>query len=274
MPATADARGHAPGPGGPGACLAPVLPLATRRLGRRFGGVAALSGLDLQVAAGTVVGLLGPNGSGKTTALRLVAGLDEPDAGLATVGGHRAGTIAARRRLAFVPDEPGGFDELTAGELVALVGALHGRPEGFDRRADVLLDAFGLRGRRGDSLATLSRGLRRQVSFVAACAVGAPLLLVDEATATLDPEAVIVVREALRAVAERGGAVLLASQDLHFAETVCDEVWLLAHGATVASGPVAALLARAGASSLEAAFLSAVGRAGLADSVRESLAAL
>lgn len=251
-----------------------MLPLVTRGLRRRYGDLVAIDGLELEVAPGSVVGLLGPNGSGKTTALRLVVGLDAPDAGLATVGGHPAGSIAARRRLGYVPDEPGGLEELTVAEFVDLVGALHGSPDGFARRAELLLDAFALTSRRRDSLATLSRGLRRQASIVAACALAPPLLVVDEATATLDPEAVIVLREALRAVASRGGAVLVASQDLHFAETVCDEVWLLARGATVASGSLRSVLARYAAPTLEAAFLAAVGQAGLAETVRASLSAL
>ena len=274
MPATGDPTRHAPSPGGLGACLAPVLPLAAHGLCRRYGALVAVDGLDLQVSPGSIVGLVGPNGSGKTTALRLVTGLESPDAGRATVDGHPAGSLAARRSLAYVPDEPGGLEELTVGELVDLVGALHGCPDGYDRRALLLLAAFGLEPRSGDRLAALSHGLRRQVSIVAACALAAPLLVVDEATATLDPEAVIVLREALRAVAARGGATLLASQDLHFAETVCDEVWLLAHGTTVASGPLRSVLARYGAPTLEAAFLAAVGQSDLVASVRESFRAL
>ncbi len=274
MPATGDLNRHAPSPGGLGACLAPVVPLSTHGLSRRYRALVALDRLELQVAQGSIVGLVGPNGSGKTTALRLVAGLDSPDAGRATVDGHPAGSVGARRSLAYVPDEPGGLEELTVGELIDLVGALYGRPDGYGRRALVLLAAFGLDSRSGDRLAALSHGLRRQASIVAAGALATPLLVVDEATATLDPEAVIVLREALSAVAARGGAVLLATQDLHFAETVCDEVWLLAHGRTVASGQLRSVLAGYGAPTLEAAFLAAVGQPDLVASVRESFRTL
>lgn len=274
MPATGEPTLHAPSLKGLGACLASVLPLATHGLGRRYGELVALEGLDLQVSPGSIVGLVGPNGSGKTTALRLVTGLDSPDAGRAAVEGHPAGSLAARRSLAYVPDEPGGLEELTVGELVDLVGALHGRRDGYDRRALLLLAAFGLDQRSGTRLAALSHGLRRQASIVAACALATPLLVVDEATATLDPEAVIVLREALRAIAARGGAALLATQDLHFAGTVCDEVWLLAHGRTVASGPLHSVLARYAAPTLETAFLAAVGQSDLIASVRESFRSL
>ena len=84
-------------------------------------------------------------------------------------------------------------------------------------RAELLIDAFGLGGRSSSALGTLSRGLRRQASAVAALSLAPPLVLIDEATATLDPEAVIVLSEAVDALARRGSGVLLATQDLHFA---------------------------------------------------------
>jgi len=252
----------------------PPHPLVARGLGKRFGSLSALDTLDLSVRAGAVVGLVGPNGSGKTTALHVIAGLVRPDRGAVLVAGAPAGTLAARNGLALVPDEPGGFEELTVREYVALVHALYRAGAAARARAARLVAAFGLSPRLDSRLRSLSRGLRRQASVVAGFSLARPLVLLDEATATLDPEAVVVLREAVAALARGGSGVLLATQDLHFAETVCDEVVLLRRGGTVAAGTVGALLDRFQSDSLETAFLAAVGEPALIERVRAGLGSL
>ena len=230
----------------------PLPPLVARALRRAFGDLVALDGLDVSVRSGAVVGLVGPNGSGKTTALHAIAGLTRLDAGSALVAGARAGTIEARRRLALIPDEPTGLDQLTVDEFLTLHHALHGAGRSDRDRAGVLIGAFGLDARRRTQLGALSRGLRRQVSLAVGLSLARPLTLIDEATAALDPEAVVVLRVAIEALAGRGCGVLVATQDLSFAEDVCDEVVLVARGRVVAGGPVSELLAIHQSASLEA----------------------
>lgn len=249
-------------------------PLVARGVGKRFGGVAALDGVDLDVRAGAIVGLVGPNGSGKTTLLHAVAGLLTFDAGTITVAGSPAGSRPARAASALVPDEPTGFDELSVMELVTLVHALWGAGERATDRARVLVSAFGLDNRRGQRLGTLSRGLRRQASAVAALSLAPPLLLVDEATATLDPEAIVVLSEAVATLASRGCGVLLATQDLHFAGATCHEIVLLHRGVVIDRGEPGTLRARHDASSLEEVFLAALGDSGLRERVRDAFDAL
>ena len=241
---------------------------------KRYGVVVALDDVDLCVRVGSVVGLVGPNGSGKTTLVHVAAGLVRPDRGRALVSGAPAGSMRARAAAALVPDEPSGFDELSVAELVALVHALWGAGPAAQARAEILVDAFGLAGRLASRVGTLSRGLRRQASAVAALSLAPSLVLVDEATATLDPEAVVVLREAVAALAARGSGVLLATQDLHFAETACDEVVLLQRGRVLERGAPAALRDVYGAATLEDVFLSALGESSLAAKVRHGLAAL
>jgi ABC-2 type transport system ATP-binding protein len=250
------------------------VPLVARGVGKRFGGVAALEDVDLDVRAGAVVGLVGPNGSGKTTLLHVAAGLLPISAGTITVTGSPAGTRAARAASVLVPDEPAGFDELTVMEYVSLVHALWGAGEHAAARAGVLVRAFGLDERRGQRLGTLSRGLRRQASAIAALSVAPPLILVDEATATLDPEAIVVLSEAVGTLAARGCGVLLATQDLHFAGAACHEIVLLHRGVVIDRGEPGALRARHGASSLEEVFLAALGDSGLRERVRDAFVAL
>jgi ABC-2 type transport system ATP-binding protein len=238
--------------------VVPVQPLVVRGLVVTFGAVRAVDGVDLDVGSGSVVGLVGPNGCGKTTTLRAVLGLVPAAEGSVRVDGEVGGSLSARRRSAWVPDEPGGLDELSVDELLALVSALWDVRDGFARRADVLLGAFGWHGRRAVQLGSLSHGQRRLAAIVAAFALDRPLLLVDEATAALDPEAVLLLRELLRATASRGHGVLVATQDLHFAESVCDRITLLSAGRVVAEGSLDELRSRFAAATLEAVFVRAL----------------
>ena len=251
--------------------LVPVEPLVVRGLTVSFGGAPAVADADLTVGQGLVAGLVGPNGCGKTTTLRAVAGLVAAAAGSVAVCGFPGGSMAARRRAALVPDEPSGLDELAVAEYLDLVGALWNARGAFARRTDVLLDAFELSSRRRTPLRALSHGQRRLVAVVGAVALDRPLLLLDEATAALDPEAVMTLREVLSGVAARGGAVLLATQDLHFAESVCGRVTLLSAGRVVADGDLDTLGARFGVRSLEAIFVAALGTAERLENVRRAL---
>lgn len=249
-------------------------PLAVHDLIVRFGSIAAVDGVRLGVNRSEIVGIVGPNGCGKTTTLRAIMGLVEPDAGSVAVSGHTAGSLAARALVAWLPDEPTGLDELSVAEYLELTRALYGAGEAFATRAETLLAAYGVATRRRVFLDALSHGVRRIVAFVAAAALNTPLLVVDEATAALDPGAVVVLREALRAHARRGGGVLLATQDLHFAAETCDRVLLLDAGRAVADGGVAELLRAFSSSSLEDVFVAALGRKGRLLELRRALDAL
>jgi ABC-2 type transport system ATP-binding protein len=263
--------------GGPPAAVArvrPVRPLVVRGLRVVYSTKAAVDGLDLTVEAGSVVGLVGPNGCGKTTALRAVLGLVEPDAGTIDVQGLRGGTLRARALVASVPDEPSGLDELSVAELLQLTASLWRAGNDHARRAELLLGVFGLRDRARSQLVSLSHGQRRLASVVSAVALDRPLLLVDEATAALDPEAVIALREVVRVAAERGAGVVLATQDLHFAELVCDRVTLLSSGRVVADGTIAELRRIHSAATLEGVFVAALGVAGRLRELRDALDAL
>jgi ABC-2 type transport system ATP-binding protein len=248
-----------------------VRPLLVEGLELRFGTLRAVSGLSFAVEAGTVLGLIGPNGCGKTSTLRAVVGLVRPNAGRVLVNGIDQGTLAARAQVAYVPDEPDGLDELCVEEYLALVGILHRAGAGYQLRASALARAFGVHVRLRVRLGALSHGQRRIVSMIAAFALARPLVVVDEATAALDPEASVMLREALRAVARSGSGVLVATQELAFAERVCDDVVLLSEGRAVASG--AARVVAAG-TTLEEAFLDAVGAGDRLAGVRSALDAL
>jgi len=185
------------------------------------------------VPAGAVVGLVGPNGSGKSTLLGVVAGLVRADAGTALVAGRTVGTIEAARSLALVPDDPSGLDELTVHEHTALLHALH-RAEGAEGRRSELAEAFELAPLLDRSLGALSRGQRRRAALAAAFALDVPLLLVDEATTTLDQTGVAALCDAIADATARGAGVLLATHDREFVSAVCDTVLDLRAGVIVA----------------------------------------
>jgi ABC-2 type transport system ATP-binding protein len=261
-----------PANGGRGARpLRPVRPLVIDSLELGYGKVTAVAELSFAVEPGRISGVLGPNGCGKTSTLRAVVGLLPPRAGSVSVNGIEQPAIAARAQVAYVPDEPDGLGELCPCELFALVRTLYRADPGYDARAHALVHAFDFAGCLRTRLDSLSHGRRRIASMIAAFALARPLVVVDEATAALDPETVVVLREVLYALARRCAGVLVATQDLGFAERVCDDVVLLSNGRSVATGTLGRVRGRL---PLEQAFLRAVGAGTRLEEARRELGTL
>lgn len=236
-----------------------------------FGPTSVLCDVSLHVAAGEVVGLVGPNGSGKSTTLRVVTGELVPRRGTVRVAGTPAGSLLARAATGVVPDEPIDLDLTTVNEYLGLVGALWDAPDSYAVRVDAALGLFGLTDRRNARIESLSNGMRRILTMVALAGLDPAVAVIDEASATLDPEAVLVLRELLRHLARTGSAVLCATQDLGFAQRCCDRVILLAQGAVVVQGTPDALMARYEVTDLEGVFLAATAGANRAEEVRRVL---
>ena len=229
---------------------------------KRYGEKAVVSGLSLTVEPGVVASLVGPNGCGKSTTCAMIAGLRTPDEGRISVSGYDtvASPLDARRNLGFVPDNPSGFEQLDVREYMDLYRDLYRQPRArFEERAQVVLEAFGLLEHEGTNLGELSHGLRRKVAMTAALSLGVQNVLIDEPTVGLDPEGMVVLRRLVRHIGRRGSAVLLTTQDLAFAERVCDRLFLIHGGRMVAEGSPALLRERYRAFSVEEAFLAATG---------------
>jgi daunorubicin resistance ABC transporter ATP-binding subunit len=218
-------------------------------LGKSFGDVTALDGLDLQVQGGTVFGLLGPNGAGKTTLVRIVATLLEPDAGRAEVLGHDVvrEPLAVRRRIGLAGQFAAVDGELTGRENVEMIGRLY-RLSGAEarRRADEVLERFRLVDAADRRVTTYSGGMRRRLDLAAGLIGRPPVVLLDEPTTGLDPRS----REELWSVIEElrleGTTVLLTTQYLDEADRLAQQIAVVDHGRIAAHGTPAQLKAAIG----------------------------
>jgi ABC-2 type transport system ATP-binding protein len=206
---------------------------------KSFGRTRALDGLDLTVQTGEVHGFLGPNGSGKTTTIRVLLGLLHADAGTATLlGGDPWRDIASlHRRLAYVPGDVSLWPNLSGGEVIDLLGRLRG---GLDerRRAD-LLERFDLDPKKKGR--SYSKGNKQKVALVAALASDVELLVLDEPTSGLDPLMESVFQDCINEERQRGRTVLLSSHILAEVEALCDRVSIIRLGRTVETGTLSEL---------------------------------
>jgi ABC-2 type transport system ATP-binding protein len=206
---------------------------------KAFGRTRALDGLDLEVKAGEVHGFLGPNGSGKTTTIRVLLGLLRADAGTVRLlgGDPWRDAVALHGRLAYVPGDVTLWSGITGGEIIDLMGRLRG---GINRsRRDELLARFDLDPRK--KARTYSKGNRQKVALVAGLASEAELLLLDEPTSGLDPLMEAVFQQCIHEVKREGRTVLLSSHILAEVEALCDRVSIIRLGRTVESGTLSEL---------------------------------
>jgi ABC-type multidrug transport system ATPase subunit len=191
--------------------------LVADELSKEYGDVVALADFKLSVDAGELVAMVGHNGSGKSTFLRLVAGLLEPTDGVLVVANAPAGSIRARAEVSFVPDQPVLYDDLSVNEHIEFTARLHGELE-WPERADTLLDVLGLSARADDLPSRFSRGLRQKTSLVLGLVRPFSILLVDEPFVGLDPQGQHALTEILVEAASAGAAVIVATHQLSFLE--------------------------------------------------------
>jgi ABC-2 type transport system ATP-binding protein len=228
--------------------------LRMRNVTRRFGDVVALDSFNLAVSPRECVALIGHNGSGKTTTVRLASGFLEPSSGSVEVAGtsiHDSnGTPQVRSKLAFVTDNPVLYDDLTVREHLELVALAHGVNGDLDAEVLGVLRALGLE-RQGEFLpAELSRGMRQKTQI--ACALIRPfqILVLDEPVVGLDPPSQRALKDVLVERKNMGSGVLLTTHQLHFAEGLADRGVILYEGRVAAEGPFAEVIAGEVASEL------------------------
>lgn len=207
--------------------------------------VQALAPLDLGVRQGQVYGLLGPNGSGKTTTIKLLLGLLRPSSGNAFVFGRDPGDREAKHRLGYLPEETYLYRFLNAEETLAFYGQLFGMAGAqLRKRSDELIQLVGLKDARRRRLGEYSKGMARRLGLAQALINDPDLVILDEPTSGLDPIGTAEVKELILNLKSQGKTVLLCSHLLADVEDVCDRIAILYRGTLCEEGRVDDILLR------------------------------
>jgi len=227
------------------------------------GEIRAVDGLDLEVYEGETFGLLGPNGSGKTTTVRLLNGIIKPTRGIATVNGFDilVQENEVKRVTGMLAESPGLYDKLSGHEFLEFMGALYDVPgEILKERINELLKLFGLHGRSDHLIEGYSSGMKQKLLIAAALIHDPPILFLDEPTSTLDPRASHMVKELIEELADTAGkTIFMCSHLLPVVEELCDRIGIINRGKLVAVGTVEEIIARSGKQTLEEAFIALTG---------------
>jgi ABC-2 type transport system ATP-binding protein len=203
--------------------------ISAQAITRRFGDRVAVERVSFDVARGEVFGLLGPNGAGKTTTLRMLGGLILPSEGSVAIDGRpftRAGGGALRARIGFLTETPGLWDNLTVADNLTIYARLFGVASPA-QAAERVLRMFELWDRRADRVALLSKGMKQKLALARALIHDPDVILLDEPTANLDPQASRFVRDLLRELRSKGRAVVISTHNLDEVERLADRVGLV-----------------------------------------------
>jgi len=213
--------------------------------------VRALDALNLEVRRGEVFGLLGPNGSGKTTTVRLVLGLLFPSRGAVRLFGRTPREVDVKKRVGYMPEESHLYPYLSAEETLDFFGHLFRLPRAERRkRVDALIDQMGLRRAAKRPVGQYSKGMARRVAMAQALINDPDLLILDEPTSGIDPMSARKMKEMIAMLRERGKTIFLSSHQLSDVEQLCDRVCILYGGKQRRQGPLDELLAETDATQI------------------------
>ena len=234
--------------------------VVVRGLCKSFGAKEAVAGMDLEVAAGSLAGLVGPNGAGKTTSLSMMTGLLRPDAGQILINGLDVwadGPQSAKAVIGVVPDQARLFERLSGAEMLEYAGRLRGMPAAEARsRATQLLDVLDLTADAKRLVADYSTGMRKKAMLGCALIHNPSVLFLDEPLEGVDPVSADVIRRLLTRFTASGSTVLFSSHVMELVEQVCDHVSIIDHGRIVATGTTEQVR---GGQTLQQAFIDLVG---------------
>jgi ABC-2 type transport system ATP-binding protein len=233
--------------------------IEVRGLRKSFGAKVAVAGIDLEIATGSLAGLVGPNGAGKTTSLSMMTGLLRPDGGQVLIHGLDVWTdpVAAKAVIGVVPAEARLFERLSGEEMLEYAGRLRGLPVAEARsRAAQLLDVLDLAADAKRLVADYSTGMRKKATLGCALIHNPPVLFLDEPLEGVDPISADVIRRLLTRLAASGSTVLFSSHVMELVEQVCDHVSIIDKGQIVATGTTDEVR---GGKTLQQAFVDLVG---------------
>jgi len=226
----------------------PDLPvILARDLVKSYGPVEAVRGIDLDVPAGSCIGLLGPNGAGKTTTMRMIMGLATPSAGELTVFGVPAHALARadRRRIGLVPQDNNLDPDLSVRQNLEVYGRYFGLPQATIReRVPALLEFMQLSEKVGEGVSQLSGGMKRRLVIARALISAPELVILDEPTTGLDPQARVLIWRQLLSLKREGRTLLLTTHYMDEAQRLCDRIVIMDHGRILDQGSPAELIGR------------------------------
>ena len=226
---------------------------------KTYGEKKAVDDLSLHIQAGEIYGFIGHNGAGKTTTLKSVAGIMQFDSGEILVDGvsMKADPIACKKKIAYIPDNPDLYDFMTGIQYLNFVGNVFGVPaQERSRRIQELGEAFELTGDLTQSIGSYSHGMKQKLAIISAWLHQPELILMDEPFVGLDPKAAHILKEMMRQVCDRGGAIFFSTHVLEVAEKLCDKVAIIKGGRLIRSGTMEDVR---GDTSLESVFLELEG---------------
>jgi ABC-2 type transport system ATP-binding protein len=210
--------------------------IALRNVTKCFTSLVAVDRLDLTVPSGSLYGFIGPNGSGKTTTLRMIMHILLPDEGEIEVLGQR-GTRAARDCVSYLPEERGLYKRMSVRRLLRYYGALKGaRQPQLDRSIDEWLERLSLSAWIDRKIESLSKGMAQKVQFIAAVLNQPQLLILDEPFSGLDPVNAEVLKDAVLQLKRSGTTIVFSTHDMHVAERLCDRILMIFKGKKVLDG--------------------------------------
>jgi ABC-2 type transport system ATP-binding protein len=224
--------------------------ISLRDVTKRFGEVTAVDAVSLEVPTGCIYGFIGPNGSGKTTTLRMIMRILLPDQGRVEVLGDD-GTAAARDRVGYLPEERGLYKKMTVRRLLRYYGRLKGRSAAeVDTSIGEWLKAMDLVDWADRRIDALSKGMAQKVQFMAAVVSKPDLAILDEPFTGLDPVNADVLKDAMLDLRRRGTTVVLSTHDMSVAERMCDRIFMIFKGCKVLDGTLAEIQAAYGADTI------------------------
>ncbi len=217
----------------------PTAALRCENLLKKFAGTTAVRGLNLIVPAGTIFGLLGPNGSGKTSTIRTTLGIYVPDGGSVELLGSRD-PLAVRHRVGYLPEERGLYAKMKVAEQLTFLAAIRGLDHAeAARRAHAWLDRVGLAANARSNTGELSKGMQQKVQFAAAVIHDPDLIVLDEPFTGLDPINTRLLKDLIIEQRDRGATVVLSTHRMEQVEALCESICLIHKGEPVLDGVLA-----------------------------------
>ncbi len=233
--------------------------LNIEHLTKKYGDTKAVDDLSLHIAPGEIYGFIGHNGAGKTTTLKCAVGILGFDEGTITVDGIPLAQdpLACKQRIAYIPDNPDLYEYMTGNQYLQFVADIFGvGTQERQQRITEYADLFGLTGDLSQPVSAYSHGMKQKLAIISALIHEPKLIMMDEPFVGLDPKAAHLLKERMRQICDRGGAIFFSTHVLEVAEKLCDKVAIIKDGKLIRSGTMDEVK---GDASLEAVFLELEG---------------